>query len=108
MRAGNGSSHSVSSSIPPISLGQSIALPELPPPSESELEVSQQSVDELEAEVQAWTAACLVRWAIWGIVQARDDVLAGGVGEFDYLGYARDKVRAFRETLTTLGIAVEK
>jgi thiamine kinase-like enzyme len=61
-------------------------------------------IEELEQEVQAWTPAALAQWTLWGIVQARDDVLAGGVGEFDYLNYSRGRVMAFREHLKRLGI----
>lgn len=63
-------------------------------------------INKLEAEVQAWTPAALAQWTVWGIVQARDDVLAGGVGEFDYLNYARGRIDVFREQLKIRGISV--
>lgn len=82
----------------------SIALDEAPPDSESSGAVDAAQIDALEAEVRAWTPACLAQWIVWGIVQARDDILAGGVGEFDYLNYARGRVTVFREQLKLRGI----
>ncbi|KAF8321755.1 kinase-like protein [Clavulina sp. PMI_390] len=82
----------------------SIALDEAPEDSESSGAVNSADIDRLEQEVQAWTPAALAQWSIWGIVQARDDVLAGGVGEFDYLGYSLGRINAFREQLKLKGI----
>ena len=67
-----------------------------------DIQIEQQQ--QLELEVQVWTPAALAQWTIWGIVQARDDVLAGDVGEFDYLNYSRGRVVAFREHLKRLGV----
>ncbi len=47
------------------------------------------------------------KYESWGLVQGRDDVLEGGVGEFDYLNYSRGRVLAFRESLKALGIDVQ-
>jgi len=82
----------------------SIALSEATPLSSTGVSIS--DVDQLEDEVIVWTPACLAQWFVWGIVQARDDVLAGGVGEFDYLNYARGRVTAFRAQLKKLGVQV--
>jgi choline kinase len=62
----------------------------------------------LEKQVQAWSPTSNALWSVWGIVQAKDDVLAGsvGAGEFDYIAYALGKVRMFREDLKRLGISV--
>ena len=44
-------------------------------------------------------------WAIWGIVQARDDIEAAvEEPEFDYIGYARCRMEGFRRELRALGI----
>lgn len=57
-------------------------------------------IDILEAEVvQAWAPAPFAYCTMWGIVQSRNDVLAGRVGEFDYLSYAAGQTTAFREEL---------
>lgn len=79
-----------------------IALNEAP----AESDVDPIRIDQLEEEVKVWTPAALAQWTIWGIVQARDDVLAGGVGEFDYLNYSRGRVKVFREHLKGLGVIV--
>lgn len=44
-------------------------------------------------------------WAIWGLVQAREDV-EGGVEEpeFDYIAYAQCRMEAFRRELKGLGL----
>ncbi|KAF8344066.1 kinase-like domain-containing protein [Cantharellus anzutake] len=69
-------------------------------------EVKEQDIIELEEQVRVWVPAILAQWAVWGLVQARDDVLAGGVGEFDYLNYSRGRALAFRESLKELGVVV--
>lgn len=60
----------------------------------------------LDSHVRAWSPASHAMWTIWGIVQARDDVLAGAVGEFDYLAYARCRAEGFRREIKALGITV--
>jgi choline kinase len=44
-------------------------------------------------------------WAIWGLVQARED-MEGEVEfpEFDYVGYAQCRMAAFRAELKSLGL----
>lgn len=69
--------------------------------------IDEKKVKEIDEEVLAWSPASLAQWTMWGIVQCRDDVLAGGVGEFDYLNYSREKVQAFRAALKKLGIEVQ-
>ena len=67
----------------------------------------------LEAQVQAWNPASHGMWAIWSIVQARDDLeQAAAAGndtmqeepEFDYLGYAVSRMEGFRRELVALGL----
>jgi len=88
---------------PITSCTPSIALPEIPAVEKID---NEKKVKELDEEVRVWMPAALAQWTIWGIVQSRDDVLAGGVGEFDYLNYSRQKVKAFRAALKELGIEV--
>lgn len=59
----------------------------------------------LDKQVKAWSPASHAMWAIWGLVQAREDVV-GGVGEpeFDYIGYAQCRMAAFRRELKGLGL----
>jgi len=62
-------------------------------------------MDELDRDVQAWGAASHAGWAIWGIVQAKEDIEAGVDGpEFDYIGYATGRMAAFRLDLKKLGL----
>jgi choline kinase len=43
-------------------------------------------------------------WALWGIVQARVDVLANiAEPEFDYIGCARCRMASFYRELAVLG-----
>jgi len=60
----------------------------------------------LEAHVQVWAPASSLLWAVWGIVQARDDVVAEDFlpGDFDYLAYAMDRVEIFRRGIASLGV----
>lgn len=54
-------------------------------------DVSKEKVQALEGEVRTWSPASSVFWALWGIVQAEEQVLAVVEGndayeaEFDYL-----------------------
>ncbi|KAJ7655166.1 kinase-like protein [Mycena polygramma] len=62
-------------------------------------------IPNLEKQVRAWSPASHAMWAIWGLVQARED-LEGGVEEpeFDYVGYAHCRMAAFRRELRKLGV----
>lgn len=58
----------------------------------------------LENAVHAWAPASHAMWALWGLVQAREDVLADvAQPEFDYVGYARCRMAAFFRELAVLG-----
>ncbi|KAJ7666468.1 choline kinase, cytoplasm [Mycena rosella] len=60
---------------------------------------------DLDMQVKAWSPASHAMWAIWGIVQAREDVEAGVEEvEFDYIGYAQCRMAAFRKELKGLGL----
>jgi len=62
-------------------------------------------MDELDKDVLIWGAASHAGWAIWGIVQAREDVEAGVTEpDFNYFGYAKGRMAAFRKDLKDLGI----
>ncbi|KAG8901531.1 hypothetical protein FRC00_006454 [Tulasnella sp. 408] len=65
-------------------------------------------LDHLEGLVQAWSPASHAQWALWGIVQARDDVeVTGDIGsEFNYIGYGLGRVEGFRREIAKLGIKV--
>ena len=42
-------------------------------------------------------------WAMWGLVQAREDVLAHvAKPDFDYIGYARSRMATFYRELASL------
>ncbi|KAJ7899990.1 kinase-like protein [Mycena olivaceomarginata] len=60
---------------------------------------------DLEKQVRAWSPASHAMWAIWGIVQAREDVEnAVEEPEFDYIAYAQCRIAGFRRELKQLGI----
>lgn len=70
--------------------------------------------EKLEAQVRAWSPASHAMWAIWGLVQAREDLELAAQAqskgnqpdcpEFDYLGYARCRAERFRAETVALGI----
>ncbi|KAJ7225862.1 choline kinase, cytoplasm [Mycena pura] len=60
---------------------------------------------DLDAQVRAWSPASHAMWTIWGIVQAREDIENEVEDpEFDYIGYSRCRLAAFRRELDELGI----
>ncbi|KIL70994.1 hypothetical protein M378DRAFT_504280 [Amanita muscaria Koide BX008] len=62
--------------------------------------------DKLDKQVTYWSPASHAMWALWGIVQAREDV-EGNVQqqqEFDYIAYAQCRMAAFRRELHSLGV----
>ncbi|KAK0465293.1 choline kinase, cytoplasm [Desarmillaria tabescens] len=63
------------------------------------------AVKRLKDQVRYWSPASAAMWAVWGIVQAREDV-EGNVAEpeFDYLGYALDRFNGFRREIRKLGV----
>lgn len=62
-------------------------------------------IQKLDEQIRFWSPATQAMWAIWGIVQAREDV-EGDVRkpEFDYIGYARCRMEGFRRELKELGL----
>jgi len=59
----------------------------------------------LDKQVRIWSPASHALWAIWGLVQAREDVVAEVTEpEFDYVGYANCRMAAFRREIQALGI----
>jgi len=52
-------------------------------------------IELLEREVKVWSAASHGMWAVWSIVQAREEVISGVVGEFSYLLYAKERLSLF-------------
>ena len=59
----------------------------------------------LEEQVRVWSPASHAMWAIWGIVQARDDLKANVTEpEFDYIGYSICRMTSFRREILALGI----
>ncbi|KAI0034961.1 kinase-like protein [Vararia minispora EC-137] len=58
----------------------------------------------LERQVRLWSVVTHATWALWGLVQARDDVEAGDVPEFDYIAYARCRFEVFHAELDALAL----
>jgi len=65
----------------------------------------QARMNSLDDQVRYWSPASHAMWAIWGIVQARED-LAGNTQqpEFDYVAYATCRMAAFRRELRSLSV----
>ena len=60
---------------------------------------------ELEKTVRAWSPSSHAMWAVWGLVQAREDVQARvAQPEFDNVNYARNRMAAFYRELAALGL----
>ncbi|KAF9243866.1 choline kinase cytoplasm [Melanogaster broomeanus] len=67
--------------------------------------VSEASLAKLEQQVRVWSPASHAMWAVWGIVQAKDNVEMGmGEAEFDYIGYSKCRMQAFLRGIDELGI----
>lgn len=70
--------------------------------SDAELEPA---IAKLDRQVQVWSPASHACWAIWAIVQARDNLENNNqTPEFDYIGYARCRMAGFRRELRQLGV----
>lgn len=62
-------------------------------------------VTNLDEQVRFWSPASHAMWAIWGIVQAREDVEANvEEPEFDYISYSIGRMAAFYREVRALGI----
>jgi choline kinase len=69
-----------------------------------EAKVTPPQLDVLDAQVRAWSPASHGMWAMWGVVQAREQLESGaGEVEFDYISYARCRFRLFEEEVARLG-----
>ncbi|KAG9039997.1 hypothetical protein FRB95_004469 [Tulasnella sp. JGI-2019a] len=67
----------------------------------------QEELDQMERQVNAWSPSSHAMWALWGLVQAKGEVMGdelGEVGEFNYLGYAVGRAEAFRRKIAELGV----
>ncbi|KAH0590356.1 hypothetical protein H2248_000513 [Termitomyces sp. 'cryptogamus'] len=62
-------------------------------------------IQQLDQQVHYWSPASHAMWAIWGIVQAREDIESNNTEpEFDYIGYSVCRMTAFRKEIRALGI----
>lgn len=68
-------------------------------------EAREHELAKLEQHVRAWSPASHALWAVWGLVQARDDI-EGDVAEpeFDYIGYTRCRMAKFYREIQDLKI----
>jgi choline kinase len=81
-------------------LRSSTVIPEVLDAREREAEMQK-----LESQVRAWSPASHAMWAIWALVQAREDVEGQPDElEFDYIGYASCRMKGFRRDIAQLGI----
>lgn len=75
-------------------------------------EVDEGKVKQLEIEVMRWKPAASAFWALWGLIQAEEQVKILGLEgtgegeevEFDYLKYAQERLEMFREDAAELGV----
>jgi choline kinase len=65
------------------------------PPTEEQLRM-------LDFQVRVWSPASHAMWAIWGIVQAREELETGETAEFNYLRYAEQRLRGFTDGVAPL------
>lgn len=82
-------------------------------PQSSLLNVTEEA-KRLEAQVKVWSPSSHAMWAVWGLVQAREDLELAAKAEaegsqperleFDYLGYTLSRVAGFRREMQALGI----
>jgi len=56
----------------------------------------------LDFQVRVWSPASHAMWAIWGIVQAREELETGEPAEFDYLKYAEQRLCGFTKGVISL------
>lgn len=74
-----------------------------------------ESINLLENQVQRWSPASHAWWAIWGLVQARENVehdnekldnrkVEDVAMEYDYLKYAMGRMESFRKECKERGI----
>ncbi|KAG6897912.1 hypothetical protein C0992_009064 [Termitomyces sp. T32_za158] len=75
---------------------------EVPMLDDDEQELQLRGIDQ---QVRYWSPASHAMWAIWGIVQAREDI-EGNIAEpeFDYIGYSICRMAAFRSEIRALGV----
>ncbi|KAF8078286.1 choline kinase, cytoplasm [Lyophyllum atratum] len=62
-------------------------------------------LENLDKQIRYWSPSSHAMWAIWGLVQAREDI-EGNVEEpeFDYISYALCRMAAFRREIQALGV----
>ena len=61
-------------------------------------------LSKLDQQVRFWSPASHAMWAIWGIVQARDDLEANVTEpEFNYISHSIYRMAAFRREILALG-----
>ncbi|KAF9229584.1 kinase-like protein [Gyrodon lividus] len=67
--------------------------------------VSEASLTKLDRQVRVWSPASHGMWAVWAIVQAKDNVESGmGEAEFDYIEYAKCRMAGFLRETKVLGV----
>ena len=77
----------------------------LAPPQALQEDILERELEKLDCQVRAWSPASHAMWALWGIVQAKDDIERNeGEPEFDYIGYARCRMKGFRRETSALGV----
>ncbi|KAF9459434.1 choline kinase, cytoplasm [Collybia nuda] len=83
-------------------IGHTATYGEYPIVDEADHELQLKNLDE---QVRFWSPSSHGMWAIWGLVQAREDVEAGTLEpEFDYISYSRCRMAAFRQEIRSLGL----
>jgi len=85
-------------------LTQSVVSSSTPPETFDE-DILEGELEKMDRQVKAWSPASQAMWAVWGIVQAKEDMEGKeDEPEFDYIGYARCRMEGFRRETKALGI----
>jgi choline kinase len=87
-------------------MGQSVVSSSVSPETLEE-DILEGELEKMDRQVQAWSPASQAMWAVWGLVQAKEDMEGKeGAPEFDYMGYARCRMEGFRREITALRIPI--
>ena len=68
----------------------------------SGIKPSEEQLRLLDFQVRVWSPASHAMWAIWGIIQAREELETDEDAEFEYLKYAQCRLNSFTENVLSL------
>jgi len=76
------------------------------PPEVLDEDIIEGELEKIDRQVRAWSPASHAMWAVWGIVQAKEDIEGkdSSEPEFDYIRYAQCRMEGFRRETRALGV----